>query len=218
MLNLLRRYRQGFLGFPSVVQSIFDHASMNSGKPGPLSASFRNSVQRDSSIVALVSDLNFRRGPNTVSELIVSFIIQSLNRMLTTWPRPHVAQELFKALSPFVTNRNAATSVARVGVLVRIQTPTLDSGPSLILGAACLAVSFLVHAELNKQTAATLTGSIFEISTPNALLRSAVAAAQPIPRPEIGQSRPSVEFSASDINRLAWHDFKYITMKKAVQS
>lgn len=105
---------------------------IDSPPPSPLSNRQRLALKREPLGVWLVVVLNLFRGPAAVVRLVVSVIVNSVQRLLAG-SGTHVRQEILERFQPAVTHGNAPTTITKVGSMARVKAAGLHPLPDLIL-------------------------------------------------------------------------------------
>jgi len=70
--------------------------------------------------------------PAHVTWFIVAVVVDSVDRVLRTWTRPHVVKECLKRYSPTVAHCNASAAVEAIRLVRCLETTTLHAVPDRI--------------------------------------------------------------------------------------
>lgn len=84
--------------------------------------------------LSAVQALFRHRGPANISWLVVSVVVDAINRVLLRWPMAHVFEEGLERVHPAFTDADAPASVVRVGVDSRVVASALHVLPDAVLG------------------------------------------------------------------------------------
>lgn len=168
------------------------------------------------------------RCPSAVVRFVVTFIVDSVERVFGRRARTHVTEELRKRIPSFA-HRDSSSSVGFVHRVHWVSTPTLRLRPSAILGTlvAGAAVAMLATGDsecaamLDAKAATRSRGARLEGEPHNGLPRSAIAATLPT---ELSawlllrevENRPSAEALSCKINQSR-HVQMYCTPQERVK-
>lgn len=158
--------------------------------------------------------LLLRRGPTTVTRLVVAIRIDPIERM-AGWPFAHVGKEGQEAVivKPPITDPDTSPAVMWVSDVLRVRAARLHRSPALV-GAAAVAVRSSPVPVSPKlvvvATSATTAVTRPECAATNFALSSAVAPAEPsdlIINPILrgANNRPRVESLSSDVLKRSCH-------------
>lgn len=129
--------------------------------------------------------------PPAVARLVVAFVVDSVDRVIAGWARPHVSKKRLERIAPTVAHRDPLGAVMGVSVLVRIETSALDASPYSVFRRLAEAVSLANGAgDVTREAAARDGRSVAEVSPAHNAGRSAAALAGPqglflVPRPAL---------------------------------
>ncbi len=105
---------QYFFYRPSSINSIEYAHSINSEFFSPLSYIKRFSVKFKNNIVSFIVSLLFYCRPPTILCTISKHIIFSINAVVNAWSFAHVCKEIFKRISPSITNHDTSTTIINI--------------------------------------------------------------------------------------------------------
>lgn len=158
---------------PSTAQSSLNGFSFDAKLDRPISDTLRFSAigyQASSPGVALLlSDCC----PSAIAGLVVATIVNSLKRVLWTWPRPHVRKECFKRF-PFIADGNSSAAIAIIFLVRYVLTAFFHVFPSRVFRGVALSVNS------GLATRAALTFACTQFSAIDSRNFSAFATAVPI--------------------------------------
>ena len=115
------------------------------------------------SVLTRVSSLFYGRGPSTVFGRVVAVIVDAIKRISFFGNVSHISVEIFKRISPSITNDYSATTPIFVSGVFGIVTSLLHMQPCSIYGSSRHTMSKSVSA----LTATGFARSVFEIIKSN---------------------------------------------------
>lgn len=84
-------------------------------------------------VAAFIVCLFGSSGPSAIFRGIAKVVVDTLNRMICSWTRPHVLKKILEAVQPVPAHRNPSRPIILVGRCVRISTSSLNARPVSIL-------------------------------------------------------------------------------------
>ena len=132
-----------------------------------------NAIDCDVSIIALIAALFGSCSPSAVFRSIWAVIVNPLSLVLVRWSRSHIVKELFTRLTPFATNKYAASSVLWIILVFRIVTTTYHVGVDLIFAGVTFAMRVV-------RASATICQTTTQIAAVNRAFCSTITSAQPM--------------------------------------
>lgn len=106
----------------------------------PLSNRLAAVIERDSDGVASVIRLLPCGCPAAISRFIVAVVVDAVKRVTATRSQPHVVVEVFKRVSPTVTNLDTTAAIIGVARITLVGTPRNQPVPRFVLGCSCQAM------------------------------------------------------------------------------
>lgn len=125
---------------PTRLQPITQGLSVNPVIFRPGGQRFCLAVERQQQVVPAVAILLLSGGPATIPRLIITIVVDSVNRMFRRWAWTNVGQELGKRMPPAITYRDAASSIVPVGPIGHIETSPEHAPPNIVFGSGRLAM------------------------------------------------------------------------------
>ena len=119
---------------------IVECLSINPKARSPVSDAKGFATYRDMPSSGPIAGLSFNRGPMAVGRLIVTIVVNSVNRVKRGWLTPHVRQKGLEIVNPAVTNLDTAPAISRVFRIGGVEAAPLERSPSLKFKAGALAV------------------------------------------------------------------------------
>lgn len=156
-----------------------------------------------------IAALNFASRPSAVRRLVVSVVVDAIERMLPRWTWPHVAKEVLKS-PPSLADRDASPPVVRERAVKGVSAAPQHLRPRVVLSGRVLrAVSAIAalamlrgraiaqSGDLRVETATALGQSTHKVSSGEAPLRAAGAGTAPVvvfsPSFREGQNLPAMK-------------------------
>lgn len=144
MPSLSSRLKEGFLNVPSVLQSPPDEHVVASKFFNQFNERSRDSAQCVNQIASSVSGLVNVSRPNTISGLIVSIVVNALNR-IALFPWSHVIKKFLKRFPPRLVHANFSPAIT-VKAFVLLSVASINNTSPTNVGASglsafCLTVS-----------------------------------------------------------------------------
>lgn len=112
-------------------QSLIDHVSVYPGSSSPLHKVEGLSSPCYSSIISFVVCLLDGRRPLAICRFIVAVIVNSVNRVITRWPYPHIAKKC-RETAPFLTHSYSPSAIVCIVSRQRVEAPISNSTPCSI--------------------------------------------------------------------------------------
>lgn len=109
-----------------------DCARVNASGFGPLSHGLGFSIVSKKPARASVPGLIGFCSPSAIGRLVISIVIDALNRMLWGWTKPHVLKKVFK-MSPPIANFNTATPIVLETGISIASTSCVKEAPDPVL-------------------------------------------------------------------------------------
>lgn len=125
-------HREREIDRPPVGEPLKHCVELKSSLPAPLHKRFGFSTELDKSITPHIRGLLPFCCPSAIARLIVSVVVDSINRMALRWLRPHIFKKSFERITPPLAHRYSAPSVAVVALGVLVFAPLNDSVPRLV--------------------------------------------------------------------------------------
>ena len=141
----------------------------------PLGYGQRLAVECQITVIALIARLFRNRCPAAIARLIVTVIVDTVNRMLRARARPHVGKEGLVGISPPLADGNAAAAVPMPVMAFGVGATVDHVAPSLILWHFVVAV----NRKAGTLAATTERGSVSQMRTNDRPFFAARAAAKP---------------------------------------
>lgn len=129
-----RRYRNRFFNRPPRFKSLLQCFLGYSYPSRPLFHARCFAFVGEQSVVAFVLLLLFASAPLAVVRSISSIVVNSVNRMLGTWLRSHIFQEVDKRLLPPFANSNSSSTISVIASGIWIAASRLHHLPRTVLG------------------------------------------------------------------------------------
>lgn len=125
---------QGVLYAPASIKPLPYGSSRDAGIVGPFGNGLGQATKGYKLAVARVSRLFRFRRPSHISRLIISVVVNSINRVFGAWRAPNILKKEPKALSPSGVHRDAPTAIAWIARHFGVVAPTdyVSPGPVLL--------------------------------------------------------------------------------------
>lgn len=180
LMRDLQGLRQGSLDRPTSFNPKKDSDLRDRYFLGP----FRNrqtfTLKLKNVVAATVICLCHRSSPPAIIGRIPLVVINAIYRIFWPWFWPHVMHELFKAISPSVTNCYAAAAIVFVSGDIRIFTAVYDGCPYSILWRVRHAVrSIALNRPIARQTTTTFASALLQRPSANYAFVAAITKAKP---------------------------------------
>lgn len=121
-----------------------------------------------------------RCSPTTVSRFIMAVVVDPVKAQQSGRTRPHVGKKPSE-VQPMIANLNAATAVAGIRRIPRVQTAAFHCSPDGVDGRSCVSVrSLRISSHLPMQASTTLTDARSKMIRPDSYDPSAFALAPPV--------------------------------------
>lgn len=129
LILFLKRLSQSSFYCPSSLESIEQRMNSNSEMSSPFGNSHFLSVKFDQSRARPISCIFVTGRPSAIAWLIVSIIVNSINRVFSTWPWANICFKFLKAVSPLVANRDSSGTVANICRMIFVVASTFHPLP-----------------------------------------------------------------------------------------
>jgi hypothetical protein len=152
------------LNIPSSLDSTIERQTANRGSGifQPILEDFGLSESRDLVEIATVATLLAERNPGTIRWLIISVIVNPLDRkpvLISVLQSPLPENEIVP--QPFITNHNASRTIPGIILVPRIPTPILHGRPDIVeQGMAITMLGVSIPGSLFLKTTARLRATI----------------------------------------------------------
>ena len=113
-MGLTNSLCEGALHAPSAMESHIQDALWNAEKSGPLDSRFRFTSPFKNDRVAFVERLYFAGSPSAIAWLVVSFIVNAINRVLFRRALAHVGNKV-RNICPAIANPDPSPAIAMEG-------------------------------------------------------------------------------------------------------
>lgn len=163
---------------PASAKALSYQRDMPAKAVGPFGHAFRFAVGGEHSVVSPIASLHRVRCPTAVFWGIVTRVVAPFKRQ--AWgSRPHVGDEILKAVPP-LADSDAAPAVIAEGGIIRITAPLEHACPDVVFRRPCLPMSDAISATpFLGQAAAGLRAATAEFFSAYNELRSALTLAKP---------------------------------------
>lgn len=131
-LAWLDRQTQNFLNGPTRSQPFIEHVGFYAELSRPLSDWVRLVIQGQAYNIAGIKILNQRRCPSTVARLVITVVVNSVQRG-SRRTLAHIGKEVLVGV-PTLANTNAAPAIKLVTVVTRVIAPLPHGNPCAIGG------------------------------------------------------------------------------------
>lgn len=134
--------------------------------------------------------------PTTVARFIESVVIYPIDRVFGARTRPHIRIEGHEGYAPALTDLNPATSIVSIRSVVGIQTASLHSAPSAVLGRSSHAVRTCRRA--------VLALPLLELRSSNVGTQAAATTRMPTPQLSRRENRECSAHTLATPKRFPW--------------
>ena len=149
----------------------------------PLRQILRATVKCQKHITTIIVALLLTCGPTAILLTVRPIIVLALQRQ-PWWSRPHINVEIFKTISPAITDRDAPAAVMNKNRMFRVITSTIHTIPNVIVRRSSHAMrTTTITNAFSLKTSARLCAASSQRPLTYGCAAAAVAPAQPIPRP-----------------------------------
>ena len=169
-----------FFDAPSAIQPLQNRQRCHRQFLGPVLSDHSSAVERQISILSCVSILLRSGSPSTVLRMVMAFIVNTIDTVLSRWARPHVGVECRKVIAPSVADANATIAIESERLAVHVVASAFHFSPCLMFSGFAKAMfrSMNWHFPAPTSTASSVMAS--KTSSANHNQSSAVALAFPI--------------------------------------
>jgi len=189
------------------VNPVRNSIAVNAKASAPVGNSVSLAVKRNLSDSGLVVVLLNPRCPLAVARLVMAFAVDSLNRVLRRWARPHVLHKSGKRVKPAVANFDASLTVLRMGTDA---APLTHGSPDVVFRSFAHSVRFKACRSLVALKASAAFGiPVIELVGGYVARLAALAPANPLANMAAWircsfNGRQTTKFHSSQIN-FGWH-------------
>lgn len=115
---------------PSIPQSLIQPLGRDAELLGPFTDQESFSIECQRSIASPIHRLLFLCSPPTISRLIISIVVYTIN-LTAIRPWPHIIKECRKGISPSIAHANASSAIILPAFVSRILASLSDTTPRL---------------------------------------------------------------------------------------
>jgi len=107
-----------------------------------------NPINLNPDVRGCISALNQHSRPLAIAGLVISIVINAINRVTLGWSKPHIRKKVFKNL-PAITYLDSTTAVSAVFWSIRVATSVSHFGPYIPLRRMTLPMEVLSPESIN---------------------------------------------------------------------
>lgn len=124
---------QGAFNTPSrLVDAKMKSGNLNSRFLRPVSEKLCFPIEGYQLSVSTIAGLLLRCSPPNILWLVISIIVNTVNRVLDRWRIPNIFQKCLKGMPPLWTNSYSATTIAVISGILGISTSTYNLRPRTV--------------------------------------------------------------------------------------
>jgi len=169
---------------PAVLQAAVNDPGVDLRRATPLGHRLPNAVHCEEPTRPRVALLLFSECPSAIARLVVSVVLDPINRVLGRWTRTHIREEGLKRPLPSTADTDAAPAVEVIARMLRVVATLAHAVPDVVLRGVGPTVLVVVIALAGPSRAtdapARLRSPARQVLRVDIALLSAVAATAPV--------------------------------------